>query len=213
MALFREHITIGAITGAVGVTLLYFYALVTDPILLALLLIVTTVSSFVPDIDSDSGVPFHIVFGIVSLACGAWALYYALNNYPDVWYAIIGIPVAAFLFVWFIIGEVFKNFTRHRGIMHSLPAMGILALLTFLAAHHLEQNNTISWWFAAAAAIGFATHLILDEIHADVNFEGMPFAAKKSLGTALKLFSQSRFTNISTYLLLALLGYLVFINY
>lgn len=212
MALFREHITVGALTGAAGVVLLYFYALVTDPVLLALLFIVTAVASFLPDVDSDSGTPYHIVFGLFSLGCGAVAFYYALNNYADLWYALVGIPAAVLLFTWFIVGDIFKHFTHHRGIMHSVPMMGIVGLLAYLAAHHLAQGKMLSWWFAAAAAIGFATHLILDEVHSEVNFEGVPFAAKKSLGTALKLFSESRLVNVCTYLLLALLGYFVFIS-
>jgi membrane-bound metal-dependent hydrolase YbcI (DUF457 family) len=212
VALFREHITVGALAGAAGVVLLYFYALVTDWVLLVLLFVVTVIGSFLPDVDSDSGVPYQAVFGLFSIGAGAMALYWTLNHYPDVWYALIGIPAAVLLFVWVIVGDIFKNFTHHRGIMHSLPAMGIIALLGYLAARHLEEGNTISWYFAAAAALGFATHLILDEVHSEVNFEGMPFAAKKSLGTALKLFSDSRLVNICTYLLLALLGYFVFIS-
>ena len=212
MALFREHVTVGALTGAAGVVLLYFYALVTDPILLALLFVVTTVASFLPDIDSDSGTPYHIVFGLFSLGCGAIALYYSLNHYHDLWYALVGIPLAVLLFVWFIVGDIFKHFTHHRGIMHSIPAMGIVGLLAFLAARHLNQGDMLSWWFAAAAAIGFASHLVLDEIYSEVDFDGVPFAAKKSLGTALKLFSESRIVNIIAYLLLVLLGYAVFIT-
>src|SRR3569623_261559 len=138
MALFREHITVGAITGAEGVVLLYFYALVTDPILLALLFVVTATASFLPDVDSDSGVPYHAVFGLFSIGCGAMALYWTLNHYPDMWYALVGIPAAVLLFVWFIVGDIIKHFTHHRGIMQSLQAMGVVGLLTFLAAYHLE---------------------------------------------------------------------------
>lgn len=210
MASFRGHVSVGALAGAVGVTLLYFYALVTDPWLLLLLFIVTIASSFLPDLDSDSGVPFYTVFGLFTLGCAALALYYALGHYGDIWYAVAGIPLAVLLFVWFVVGEVFKNFTRHRGIMHSVPAMAIVGLLASLAARHLSQGEMTSWWFAAAAALGFATHLILDEIHSEVNFDGVPFVAKKSLGTALKLFSNSTAVTLSTYFVLILLGYLVF---
>ena len=212
MALFRVHITVGAITGAVGVVLLYFYALVTDPVLLVLLFLVTATASFLPDTDSDSGIPFHIVFGLFSLAVASMSLYWTLNHYPDLWYALVGIPAATLLFVWVVVGDIFKRLTHHRGIMHSLPAMGIVGLMAFLAAKHLEEGRIISWWFAAAAAIGFATHLILDEIYSEVDFDGTPFVPKKSLGTALKLFSESRLVNLLTYLLLAMLGYLVFIS-
>ncbi len=212
MALFREHISVGALTGAIGITLLYFYALVTSPVLLGLLFVVTTVASFLPDIDSDSGVPFYTVFGLFTLACTSMSLYWALSHYPGLWYALVGIPAAVLLFVWFIVRDIFKHFTHHRGIMHSVPAMAILALLVFLAAKHLSQGQTLSMWFAVAAALGFATHLILDVMHSEVNFEGIPFVPKKSLGTALKLFSDSRLVNLITYLLLGVLAYLAFIS-
>lgn len=208
MALFREHISVGALTGAIGITLLYFYAFVTDPILLALLFIVTTVSSFLPDLDSDSGIPFYTVFGLFTLACTGTALYYALGQYADNWYALVGIPAAALLFVWFIVGDILKHFTKHRGIMHSVPAMGIVGLCAFLTARYFAQGDSIALWFAIAAALGFLTHLVLDEFHSEVNFEGIPFVPKKSLGTALKLFSGSWAVNLCTYLIVAMLAYL-----
>lgn len=214
MALFREHVTVGAVAGAVGVVLLYTYALVTNPILLALLFFVTTIGSFLPDLDSDSGVPFHMVFGLLSIGAGAFALYVTLMHYHSVdeWYIIAGIPIAAFLFTWVVIGGVFKHLTHHRGIMHSIPAMLIVGVLVYLAAIHAAQGHTLSLWFALAAALGFATHLVLDEVHSEVNFEGVPFAAKRSLGTALKLFSDSRVVNLITYSLLVFLMYVAFLG-
>lgn len=212
MALFREHISVGALAGALGVTVLYFYALVTDPILLTLLFIVTAVSSFLPDLDSDSGVPFYTVFGLFTLACTSAALYWTLEHHPDNWYAILGLPAAVLLFTWFVVGETFKNFTHHRGIMHSLPAMLIVGVLGFLAARHLSQGEMMSLWFAAAASLGFFTHLVLDEMHSSVKLDGIPFTTKKSLGTALKLFSGSKMVNLCTYLLLAVLLYAAYIS-
>lgn len=212
MALFREHVSVGAIAGAVGVTVLYFYALVTDPLLLALLFLVTTISSFVPDLDSDSGVPFYVMFGLFTLACTSATLFWTLSHYKDSWYALIGVPLVTMLAVWFIGGEIFKNFTKHRGMMHSIPMMLITGLLVYLAAEHFEAGEALSMWFAVAAALGFATHLLLDEFHSEITFDGIPFNNKKSLGTALKLFSQSRFINIFTYLLLVVLLYTVFIQ-
>lgn len=212
MALFREHVSVGAIAGAVGVTVLYFYALVTDPLLLALLFAVTTTASFVPDLDSDSGVPFYVMFGLFTLVCTSVALYWTLSNYPNSWYALVGIPLATMLVVWFVVGELFKNFTKHRGMMHSIPMMLIVGLLVYLTAAHFSAGETLSMWFALAAALGFATHLVLDEFHSELTFDGIPFNAKKSLGTALKLFSQSTFINVFTYLLLTTLLYMVFIQ-
>jgi hypothetical protein len=88
--------------------------------------------------------------------------------------------------------------------------MGIVGLCAFLAARYFEQGETLALWFAIAAALGFLTHLVLDEFHSEVNFDGIPFVPKKSLGTALKLFSGSWVVNLFIYLLLAALAYVVF---
>lgn len=210
MALFREHITLGAIIAAIGVTLLYFYAIVTDPLLLIILFAVTTIGSFLPDLDSDSGVPFYTVFGIFTLACTASVLLYMLSHQSQNIYLLVGVPFAVLLFVWFVLGTIFKRFTRHRGMMHSVPAMCVSALLTFLVARYLAQGETIAFVCALATGLGFASHLLLDEIHSENILDGNPFVYKHSLGTALKLFSDSGKVNLFTYLLLITLLYTVF---
>lgn len=209
MALFREHITVGALVAAVGVVLLYFYAIVTDPLLLALLFFVTVGASFLPDIDSDSGIPFYLIFGTFTLACAGIALYFALTKEYEELYLLIGVPVGTFLFVWFVIGAIFKSFTTHRGILHSIPATLIAGLLTFLVAKYLEHGETTSLTFALAVGAGYASHLILDELHAENILNGNPFERRRSLGSAVKLFSYSAGINIFTYLILVVLIYLV----
>jgi hypothetical protein len=210
MALFREHISFGAVIAAAGVVLLYFYAIVTDPLLLAILFAITCIGSFLPDIDSDTGTPFYAVYGVFTLACGAWAFYYFLKHPPENLYILAGAPILAMLLVWVVGGTLLKRFTRHRGMMHSVPAGLIAAALTFLAARHLEQGESLSLMFALATAIGFASHLVLDEIHSENLVDGNPFEHKRSLGTALKLFSRSGWINLFTYSLLAALLYLIF---
>jgi hypothetical protein len=53
--------------------------------------------------------------------------------------------------------------------------------------------------------IGFLLHLVLDEIWAATNFHGTPFIPNKAFGSALKLYSHSRTTNIFTYACLVIL--------
>ena len=93
--MFREHISLGAVVAAVGVVLLYFYAIVTDPLLLLFLFFVTIIGSFLPDLDSDSGVPFYLVYGLFTVASGAASLYYMLTHGPFELYFVAGVPVAA----------------------------------------------------------------------------------------------------------------------
>lgn len=205
--MFKDHITVGAIVAAVGVVLLYFYAIVTDPLLLSILFVVSIMGSFLPDLDHDTGTPFYLIFGTFTLACGGVVLYYLLAHPPQTLYMLIGAPVATVFAVWFIAGAIFKNFTEHRGMMHSIPAMGIVSLSVFLVAKHLEQGETLSMVFAAAVGAGFLSHLALDEIHSENMLGGNPFTPRRSLGTAFKFFSSSKVTTIFTYLVLASLSY------
>lgn len=208
MAMFREHIAIGAIISMVVVVGVYFYALVTDPWLLLILFIVTTIGSFLPDVDSDSGMPFYLVFGTMTLAATGVVLLYTLNSaYAADWRYLAGIPLAALAFFWFVVGGALKKCTHHRGIFHSLPAMIIAGVATFLIAERFGLSDLVSLVYASAMAVGFASHLVLDEMHSFVDLEGIPFVPKKSLGTALKLFSDSNRVNMATYLLLAALVY------
>lgn len=205
--MFKEHITAGAILSMAVVVAVYFYALITDPLLLAVLFLVTIIGSFLPDVDSDSGVPFFLVFGFAVLCVAGAVLYYVLQRQPDEIYILVGAPIAAIFFMWFVIGTIIKRFTRHRGIFHSIPAMLVAGLLTYLLARHLGADILVSKLLGAGMIIGFASHLILDEVHSEVNMDGNPFVHKRSLGTAMKLFSGSRGVNLAAYTILAALVY------
>jgi membrane-bound metal-dependent hydrolase YbcI (DUF457 family) len=209
MALFKEHVAFGAVIATVGVVLLYFYAIVTDPILLMVLFVTTMIGSFLPDLDSDTGTPFYTVFGAFTICSGGATLYYMLTHHPDNYYLLIGTPIATMLIAWFVLGTVFKRFTHHRGMMHSLPVMAILGLAAFLAARYIGEGDGVSLFFAIAVGVGVLSHLFLDEVHSENLVDGNPFVNKRSLGTAFKLFSRSLPINLFTYLLLAALLYKV----
>lgn len=207
MAMFREHIAIGAILSMIVVVGVYFYALITDPFLLIVLFVITTIGSFLPDVDSDSGMPFYLVFGTVTIAATGVVLMYTLAHRPESDYMLIGIPSLALLFFWFVVGGIIKRCTHHRGIFHSIPALAIASVLTYLVAKRFGFDASVALIFAGAIGVGFASHLVLDEIHSVVDLEGIPFIPKESLGTALKLFSKSNHVNVTTYTLLAALVY------
>ena len=207
MAMFREHIAFGAIVAAVGSTVIFSYALVTDLSLLALLFGVTVVASFLPDLDSDSGMPYHLIFGTFTVLCTGAALYYTMAMEPERWEVLVGVPLGVMVFVWVVVGGIFKNFTTHRGMMHSIPAAVIAGLATFLIARHLERPDDVGFIFGAMAGAGYLSHLILDELYSGINIDGSLFRPTKALGTALKFFSSSSGINIFTYLVLALLVY------
>lgn len=213
MAMFREHVAVGATVSVAIVTCAYTYALMTDPLMLTVLFVSTTVASFLPDLDSDTGTPFYLLFGAFTLLCTGGALYVALQVAPHDWRMLVGVPAVTMLGVWVIVGTIFKHLTEHRGMMHSLPSAAIAGIATFLVARYWDAPVISALIFGGSVAIGYVSHLILDEIWAGVNLSGIPFIPKRSLGTATKLFSDSAFMNVATYGVLAGLVYLAYHSY
>jgi hypothetical protein len=208
MAMFRQHISVGAIVSIIGVVMVFFYGLLTDPILLLVMFVLGTLGSFLPDVDSDSGLPFYLLFGATTVAFAGLALYILLGRHETNYYILAGVPIAAIAIFWFVVGGIFKHITHHRGIWHSIPAMAIAAAATYVVSIYLGMGEYVSLLFGGAIAAGFASHLILDEVYADVNMDGTPFTHKHSLGSALKLFSNSNKVNLLAYLLLGGLLYM-----
>jgi membrane-bound metal-dependent hydrolase YbcI (DUF457 family) len=186
----------------VGCTFAYYYALITDLHLLALLVAVTIFASFMPDLDSDSGLPYYLIFGFFTIMVGSASLYVTLQAHPTSDRVLIETPVVTMLLVWFIVGGIFKYFTHHRGMMHSIPAALIASTCTYLIARSLEQGDYASLMLAVGVGAGYLSHLVLDEIHSGLNLDGSLFHPKRSLGSALKFFSSSRMSNVMTYVTL-----------
>ncbi|NBD74185.1 hypothetical protein GVX82_04060 [Patescibacteria group bacterium] len=205
MALFREHLSVGAVAALALVATLYFSALLTDPLLLGILFFVSVVASFAPDLDSDESIPFRILFGAFTIGVTWVTFEHALTYFRGDLPLLIGVPSAAFLLTWFGLGFLFKAYTRHRGMFHSVPAAVIVALATHLLARSYLTDESTTWLFALGAGLGYLTHLTLDELYATRTLSGNPFTPKRSLGTALKFASRSRWRTLLSYLILAAL--------
>lgn len=208
MAMFREHVATGAVISTGVCVAAYSYGHVTDPLLLLLLFVVTVVGSFLPDVDSDSGIPFYIIYGTITLAASGVAALYVLNSpYANDLRYVVGVPVAALFFFWIVVGWVVKKCTKHRGIFHSIPALIIAAMATFLAARHYGFNDMLGLILAGGMGLGFLSHLVLDELYSEITLDGIPFNTKSSAGTAMKWFAKQKHVNLVTYVLLATLIY------
>lgn len=203
--MFREHIGWGAAVAVVFVVAAYSYALATGALLFALFLTVVT-GSFLPDVDSDSSMPFYLVYGAMSLGTGGLALLYALPLSSD-WRVLAGASAGVVFFMWFIVGSIIKRLTHHRGIFHSLPALAIASLGALLLAREYAFSETEALLFGGAMALGYLTHLALDELHDGVTLDGLPFVRSEVLGGSFKMFARSNAVNVTTYTLLAILIY------
>ncbi|HJS08786.1 MAG TPA: metal-dependent hydrolase, partial [Pirellulales bacterium] len=99
-----------------------------------------------------------------------------------------------------------KRYTVHRGMFHSLPAALIAAEVAFLIFD--KDDLRLRYYTAGAVLIGFLSHLVLDEIWSISFRRGLP-RLKKSFGTAMKIWGDNLWANVSTYAKVILLTYLV----
>jgi hypothetical protein len=208
MASYRGHLMCSSVLGAgYGSLALFEWNFDWGPIFLAAGL--TTLGGLMPDLDSDSGVPVRELFGVVA-AITPFLLYdqvRALFVSPE---RTLVVLAALYLFIRYPLSAAFKRWTVHRGMFHSIPALLIAGLATYLLDPH--GNPRVRLFLAGGVMLGFLSHLVLDEIYS-VDFTGARLRLNKYAGSALKLASHSWLATLTTYLLLAALAYRAWLSW
>lgn len=208
MASFKTHISLGIILGIIAIVLVLFYVSFKGSILFnTLLFLVVVLGSLLPDFDSDEGTLFQMVFGLAAVVSAAVTLIYYYKQEPHSLGVLIGAPLAAFVFVRFILGTIFKKFTHHRGIFHSLPMLGVVMLGSILIFNQLNLLSREKILLSGALGLGFLGHLLLDELKSATRFKGIFLIPRRSLGSALKLVAPSKISTIIVYTVLLVLVY------
>lgn len=205
MASFRSHFAWGIVLGVAAVTGTIVLALSQVSSFLVALFLAVVTGALMPDMDSDSSIPFHVTFASLALIAGILAFFYAFKTTPNDYRAIALWVVGAIFLVWAVIGSIFKHFTRHRGMAHSIPAALLVGLIIFLLAGKYGFSEWEAFLLSIALGAGYVGHLVLDELYAGTNFHGRPFIPNKAFGSALKLFSRDKSTNALLYGALAVL--------
>lgn len=200
MADFKTHIStstaVGCIYGAVG-----YYAFGMPPAHCMIAGSLCAVAGMLPDLDSNSGIPQREMLSFVSVVVPMMMLprFQALGMTPEHMVFTAGVMYAI---IRFGVGALFRRYTKHRGMWHSVPAAMIAGLATFMVV--LSSDFEIRIFKAWAVVLGFMVHLVLDEIYA-VNWQGKLPRAKKSFGTAIKFWGKNNWANFATYAKLAVL--------
>jgi len=176
-------------------------------IYLPIIFIATVIGSFLPDLDSDSGLPVRMLFITLGLIASFLTGYYILFNVEENLLNAALVSITAFIIVNFVLKRLFMKYTNHRGIFHSLVAVAILVLSINSVLLSLNLMLFDSIIISSAIGIGYLSHLVLDEMNSIVNLSGIPFIPKKSLGTALKISTLSLRMNTVIILLLTILIY------
>ena len=208
MAGFRTHITVSGVCGVVyGGAAVQPLGFTPDAAVLAAGL--TTAGGMLPDLDSDSGVPVREMFGLAAVV-GPLLLLPRLVHLDLSRETILATLLFGYVLIRYVAANLFKRFTVHRGMYHSLPAMLIAGLCVYLAYQSPDRN--VRLLLAGGVMLGFLSHLVLDEIYS-VDFRGVRIKLKSSAGSALKLASTSLPATTACYLILGGLLYLAYQEY
>ncbi len=163
-----------------------------------------SLSGMLPDLDSGPGVPLResVAFAAAVVPMLLVDRLERLGLAPE---SIVLIGGLLYLLIRFGAGKLLTSVTVHRGMFHSLPALIIVGELAFLICAH--EDLWIRAFNAGAVMLGFASHLVLDEIW---SIDLRRLRLKSSFGTAVKLWGNCWWANLVTYANVALLALLIF---
>jgi hypothetical protein len=182
VANFKTHIAAGTIVSGTLATLT-LAADVVDPQSLIAVTLAGVVGSILPDIDLKDSRPSTALFAGLAIFFSFAVLFCAAPHYSiaELWILWLGTLVG----VRYGVHAVFHAIAVHRGVWHSLLATVFCALATALAFKHvLGFGDGVAWLGAGFLAVGYLTHLVLDEAY---SVDVMDTRIKASFGTALKL--------------------------
>jgi hypothetical protein len=204
MAGFRMHVSTSAVLGCGYAGVAHFgYSVPLDTAVVAGAM--CGFSGMLPDLDSDYGVPLReamcFTAAIVPMLLVGHFESFRLSHDEMALAA-----VSMYLFIRFVVANLIRKYTVHRGMFHSIPTCFIFAGLAFLLT--ATSPFEIRCLKAGGVVLGFMSHLILDEIYA-VEFKGGRWRFKKSFGTAIKFWGEDGWSNFTTYAKVAIVGMLI----
>lgn len=200
MANFNTHLTGGfAISGVLG--LVAYKAGLVNANEFLLCVLAGTAGGLLPDIDSDNSTSISIGFDLMSLALAftlttQWRSSLSLMSMLVLW-------IASYALIRYGVFYIFTRLTTHRGIIHSVPYMAVMALaLVCVNYYFLESSSIVSWLYGLFLMIGTLVHLGLDEAY---SVDLLNRRLKRSSGTAFKFYKDSqRFHYLGLYAILVL---------
>ena len=198
MANFSTHLNVASLSGAVLSSVLAINTNI-DNKTIFFCFVATIIGGILPDIDHDKSTPLKIMHFVFSNLIAFLVIYKYFAH----------LKVLEMVLIWFfvnliiaIIFYIFKKTTKHRGMIHSIPAAFLAWFLSsFILYKFFNFDLFNSYLIGMFVFIGFIIHLLLDEIYS-VDLTGRKI--KKSFGSALKVCSKNTKINLFIYSLLIL---------
>jgi membrane-bound metal-dependent hydrolase YbcI (DUF457 family) len=181
MANFTTHIAVGTVVSGALATLT-LAANVIGPESLIAVTMAGVLGSVLPDIDLKDSRPSRAMFSGLGIFFSFAVLFSCAGKYSivELWVLWLGTLVG----VRYGLHALFHRIAVHRGVWHSLLATVFVSLLTVLVFKYvLDRADGVAWLGAGFMAIGYLTHLVLDELY---SVDVMDTRIKASFGTAIK---------------------------
>jgi len=204
MANFNTHIVVGAVASGALATA-FLGAQIVKPQDVLILSMVGAIGGMLPDIDSDNSTPVKIMFHVLSIIFAFMVMFAKAESFSiiELW-IVWGF---CYVLVRYVISELFKKSTVHRGIFHSVVAGLFFWFLTTAFSHYFfNSSNFIAWMTGFFVFFGFMIHLCLDEIY---SVDLLNRRMKRSAGTALKIYDYKNYWTSGYMFALMLVVYLL----
>jgi len=183
VANFPTHIAVGTVVSGALATVTMAADLLAPENIVAVTL-AGVLGSVLPDIDLKDSRPARAMFAGLAVFF-SFAVLFSLERKYSIAEMLV-LWIGTLILVRYGAMAIFFRFSYHRGIWHSLLALVFCSFITACIYYKLLQRDAAVAWLAAGfLAIGYLTHLILDELY---SVDVMDTRIKASFGTALKLF-------------------------
>lgn len=208
MGNYRQHITFASVLG-VGSALAAYLLAGVHWMYGSVAALLATLGGLLPDLDCASGVELRGFTGILGVlaAVAVWQQLAGVEPAPAFEFHLWAV-VLAYVVVRHGLRRVFSRISVHRGISHSVPTCAVWAELAFL--YYPSPVFEVRLVMAGAVAIGFLSHLLLDEV-CSVDLRGA--RVNRAFGSALKFRAKSAGTTFAMYALLSYLSYRVILEW
>ena len=169
----------------------------------------TGLAGMLPDIDSGSGRPARELFGLLAAAVPLLA-FERFAQFAGGSDAGLLLALLAYAAIRHGAPVILGFCSVHRGMFHSLPALLVASEITFLG--YPAGGVALRTAMAIGVGLGFASHLLLDEVYS-VQWNGTVVPAlKSSAGTAFKVLGPTWWANVLAVGLASTLGYAVLLE-
>ena len=204
MANFPTHIAVGTVVSGALATVTMAADMVAPENIVAVTL-AGVLGSVLPDIDLKESRPARAMFAGLGVFF-SFAVLFSLERKYSIAEMLI-LWLGTLLFVQYVARAIFFRISYHRGVWHSFLAMVFCALVTACVySRLLGRDEGVAWLAAGFLAIGFLTHLVLDELY---SVDVMDTRIKASFGTAMKFYDYKHLGHSSAMAVAAVLVFML----